>query len=409
MRPSFHFTSAAGWINDPHGIAVHEGAYHVFYQYVPKDVAWAPECSWGHAVGPDALSLTELAPILDPGDGDDGIWTGCLVPGDPARIFYTVADLTNMDMARVRVATADDGTWDAWTKGPVVAAPPPGVGVLAFRDPYVLPYAGGWLMIVGAGLAGDVGGVLAYRSADLERWEYDGVLLSHRAEGFGDMWECPQLLEIDGRAVLVFSIQVQHVGYDVRYAVGALTDGRFAATSWGVLTWGPGPYAPSAFTDADGRQCLTFWLRDIAGDGWAGAHSIPYLLSLEGDTLVAAPHPDVSRYAEPESSGVVPGAGIVSWSARDGESLRIGAGVELRSGRDLTIRVGAEEWRMPRGEDVRVVVDGPVLEVSSTAGVFAAPMDPGERLEVSGDGELAVCSLERRAGLSSSETPAAAR
>ena len=31
---------------------------------------------WGHAKGPDLLSLEELPIAIAPGDGDGGVWTG---------------------------------------------------------------------------------------------------------------------------------------------------------------------------------------------------------------------------------------------------------------------------------------------------------------------------------------------
>ncbi len=404
MRPRFHFAPASGWINDPHAIALHEGVWHVFFQHVPEATAWSAACSWGHAVGPDLQSLTELAPALTLGDGDDGIWTGCLVPTEPARIFYTAADLSHMDIGRVRVATAVDDGWAGWIKGPVVVEPPEGVELTTFRDPFVVRDGDGWLMIVGAGLPGGGGAVLAYRSDDLERFRYAGVLLSGGGDGYGDAWECPQLLDFGDRRVLVFAIWSERVGYDVRYAVGVMAGDRFDVASRGVLSYGPGPYAPTTFRDAAGRACVMFWLRDIAGDGWAGAHSIPYLLDLDGDVLVATPHPDLCRYAGPAADGVVPGAGIVAWSARDGQTLRVGDAAQLTCEAELIVRIGPDEWRMPRGDDVQVVVDATVLEVSSTSGVFAAAVAPQESLTISGDGSVVVRALVRPSG-----TPAAPR
>ena len=35
MRPAFHFTPAAGWINDPHGLRHWNGEYHAFFQEHP--------------------------------------------------------------------------------------------------------------------------------------------------------------------------------------------------------------------------------------------------------------------------------------------------------------------------------------------------------------------------------------
>ena len=60
MRPAFHFTPAAGWINDPHGLRHHDGEYHAFFQYIPERTEWSEDIHWGHAKGADLLSLEEL-------------------------------------------------------------------------------------------------------------------------------------------------------------------------------------------------------------------------------------------------------------------------------------------------------------------------------------------------------------
>ena len=65
MRPTLHFTARSGWINDPHGITYRDGRYHVFFQYVPDRTSWAPNCHWGHATGPDLLSLTEHSVAME--------------------------------------------------------------------------------------------------------------------------------------------------------------------------------------------------------------------------------------------------------------------------------------------------------------------------------------------------------
>ena len=64
---------------------------------------------------------------------------------------------------------------------------------------------------------------------------------------------------------------------------------------------------------------------------------------------------------------------------------------------ELTVRVGGEAWSMPAGGDIRVVLDGPVLEVSSSAGVLGAAILPaGDHFVVeSADGRLESHELER--------------
>jgi beta-fructofuranosidase len=78
-RPAFHFTPRAGWVNDPLGLTYHGGRYHLFYQFVPGQTVWSPQCRWGHAVSDDLLTWTELDVVLEPGDGDGGCWSGALV------------------------------------------------------------------------------------------------------------------------------------------------------------------------------------------------------------------------------------------------------------------------------------------------------------------------------------------
>lgn len=125
MRPRFHFTAEAGWINDPHGITYREGRYHVFFQHAPGRITWNIGCHWGHGAGEDLLSLAELPNALRPGDDDDGVWTGTLVDGgDRARIFYTSVQNGDPDIGRIRVADPVAADWIEWKKGDVVATAP---------------------------------------------------------------------------------------------------------------------------------------------------------------------------------------------------------------------------------------------------------------------------------------------
>ena len=159
----------------------------------------------------------------------------------------------------------------------------------------------------------------------------------------------------------------------------------FQAESWGRLTFGDSYYAPSLFTDADGRPCLLFWMRGI-GDpdaGWEGAHSVPYALSLDGDRLIATPHPDVARHRRPATgSGTVSAlAADITWNDADGGSLIIESGAAVavtiyRDGETLRVRSAGSEATTPVSGPVRVLIDGPVLEVSSPAGLFGAAIRP---------------------------------
>jgi len=399
-RPSLHFTPRSGWINDPHGITYRDGRYHAFFQYVPDSTVWAPSCHWGHAIGTDLLSLTEGAVAIAPGDGDDGIWTGSLVAEDRGRIFYTSITEPDFGIGRIRTATPDDPDWIGWTKGAFVVDAPAELDLIAFRDPFVRREETGWRMFVGAARRDGTAMALTYTSADLETWVYDGVALERPTTDrdpvwMGALWECPQIFTLDGRAVMVSSVWDDDVLHYAGYALGSYADGRFTAETWGRLTFGDSYYAPSLFTDADGELCLSFWMRGISDPaaGWANAHSLPHRLRVDGDRLVARPHPDVASHRGGlAADGRIDGlAADIEWDVTEGE-LRIRSSDRAvaslsRSGDEVIVTGDAGSQRIPASGPIRVIVDGPVLEVSSAGGIFGVAVSPnGSTLNVTGDG-----------------------
>ena len=387
-RPRFHFTARNGWINDPHGITYRDGGYEVFFQHVPDSTTWGPNCHWGHAAGDDLFSLRELPVAIAPGDGDDGVWTGSLVTDDAGRgrIFYTSTLRNDLGVGRVRIAFQDDDDWVGWRKGDVVAEAPPELGVLAFRDPFVLRDGELWRMFVGASLADGSGAALSYVSDDLDAWRYAGIAAERSSSEqdpvwMGSLWECPQFIELEGRHAMVTSVWDADVLHYAAYAIGDLENGRFSADAWGRLTYGPSYYAPSFFHDAAGRPCLMFWMRGVAdlAAGWASALSVPHVLTRHGDRLVAAPHPDLETYRSAAAAPHAPlgSAADIAWTPA-GDTARLEIGVDGRQAMSVTVRqteltvhTDNGEWSMPfAGGDVRVLLDGPVVELSTASGLL---------------------------------------
>lgn len=411
MRPKLHFTAQSGWINDPHGITYKDGRYHVFYQYVPGQTVWGPNCHWGHAVGPDLLSLNELPVALAPGDGDDGVWTGSLVTDDDGRtvVFYTSTASPNIGIGRVRKASPRDPEWIEWSKGPFVADAPEDLDIIAYRDPFVRREDDGWRMFVGAGLRDGTATALSYTSTDLDHWTYSGIALQRSTTETADvwmgaLWECPQIFELDGKAVMVSSVWDDDVLHYAGYAIGSYTDGIFHPETWGRLTYGNSYYAPSLFTDADGHPCLVFWMRGI-GDleqGWASAHSVPHRLSIRDDRLVATPHPDTAahRASRAEDASVEGLTADVVWN-HDGVLTVQSGGMDVvaldRVDQWLTVRVGEATTTLPVSGEIRLLLDGPILEISSASGIFGAPIEPeGDELTVTATGTVDVYPLALR-------------
>ncbi len=402
-RPLVHLTPASGWINDPLALTWHGGRYHLFTQFVPGRVEWAPACHWAHDVSDDLLTWVPRPVALAPGDGDGGAWSGNIaVPvatDDPVgrQLFYTSVDLDDFSVGRVRVATPLTDDWDDWTKGDVVATLPAGVDAVAFRDPYVFHDGTCWRMLVGGGLRDGTAVAWTWTSADRLTWTYLGELV-RRPSGerepvwTGEVWECPVLFPLDGRWVLVFSVWEPWVPHWVGYAIGDLADGRFEPSTWGRLSFGTSYYAASTFVDADGRRGLIHWLRGVVDPGgeWAGAASIPHVVHLQGNALVARPHPATTTDPHPSV-------------ARDGEYLQLPAacwiGIETVRGQG----VGPEDGPVLELVDgmakivLGLAVGGGQLVVTSSEHTVTMPLrDPGSIgvfvdhlvVEVFGDGGI---------------------
>lgn len=397
-RPQLHLTAERGWLNDPLGLTHDHGTYHLFFQHVPDRSDWAAGCHWGHATSDDLLHWSHGPVALAPGDGDDGCWSGSIVTpdGGAPALFYTAVSTPDVQIGRIRVAHPDSERWTTWTKGPVVAELPPTVDAVAFRDPFVFPDGDRWRLLMGVGLRDGTAAALVYSSPDLRRWVYDGELISRHASRTepvwtGSLWECPQLFPLGDKWVLTVSVSDTQALYYEAYAQGTYTDGRFIAERWGRLTYGPSYYAGSTFTDAAGRRGLIHWLRGVADApaGWAGAISIPHLLSTEDDALVAMPHPNVAALradAVPLDGAANPLPRLVDIEWINGPPEG-GAGLVLVGGtgnlalelhRDhgrLRVRTTEGRWTMPvRGNRVRIVIDGPACEIFTATGIMAVPL-----------------------------------
>lgn len=387
VRPTYHLTPRQGWLNDPLGVTFRDGRVDLFYQAVPQGIGWMPGCHWAHASSADLVSWIEHPLALSPGEGDDGCWSGSILgEGDDATLFYTAVSQPDLGVGHVRVARPVDGSWEAWVKGRVVVEAPTDLSVLHFRDPFVRPEDDvGWRMVVGAGLHGGTAAALTYTSSDLETWSYDGVLAA-RATGelsgtwTGSVWECPQLLVVDGEDVLVVSVWEDEILHHVACARGTLAGGRFTAVTWQRLTYG-GYYAATSFTDSDGRPGLLHWVRGVGGEGWTGALSVPHRLAVRDGLVVAEPHPWLERRRSlvlADALDIGTGAGV------DLPSAHVDVVVDLDANGALRLRMQADRTML-----VEVEADATALTLISASGTVELPLDrPLRQLRLLVDGPM---------------------
>lgn len=439
-RPLVHVTPPAGWLNDPVGGLVHAGRQHLFFQYVPTATQWQHTCHWGHLVAEDVVRWRHLPVALAPGEGDDGVWSGSAVVDEAGPVLvYTSVLADGLDLGRVALARPADepgaaaaaaagvpgagvpGELVRWRKhagGPVLL-PPPEPDLAHFRDPYVRGRPGDWRMVVGAGLRDGRGAVLLYTGPDLHRWRYAGVLAEAGAgSGLGEVWECPQYVDLDGGPALVVSIMNGGRLDRVIAALGRAEGDRFVPGRWQELGYGGTAYALTTYRDRAGLLVGTAWLRDPAAESprreWAGMLSLPVHLTAGPDGEIhVAPHPDVATLrtarlatgatrVEPAGDGLADLEVILPPGARlrldtDAEPLLLTAGEAA-----LTIEGAGEPVLVPvrpGGSELplRVVLDRGVVEVWTGDGRWAAVRVPGLRVRaaaVLGGGELDAWALD---------------
>ncbi|MFJ8082407.1 glycoside hydrolase family 32 protein [Streptomyces sp. NPDC096205] len=299
--PVAHLRPPRNWINDPNGLAFHDGHYHVCFQHNP----YGPEHAnmhWGHFRSTDLLTWEELPVALAPtpgGEDADGCYSGNAVSDGERMVAFYSAFRTDRWAQPVTTAESLDGG-RTWTPRGSLLIPDLPQGVSMYRDPYVWREGGRWRMLVGSALADGRAAALLYESSDLEQWHYQGPFLDRTPQtlapgadtGLG--WECPQYLHgPDGRGALIVSAWDPELGprRTVAYS-GREREGRFLADAPVLLDHGPDFYAPALLPAPDGRWLLWGWsweARDqqwVNAAGWAGLLTLPREVTLGEDGSV---------------------------------------------------------------------------------------------------------------------------
>jgi len=187
-------------------------------------------------------------------------------------------------------------------------------GLDEVRDPFIFVHDRHRYAVQGAGQPAGRPRLQLYGCDDLSHWTELGTLLTLDDPIAADVasaniWECPNLVQIDGQWVLLVSLcqLSDHVGQPVgvRYLLGdMIPQGHgwtFKATSGGVLDDGPAFYAPQLLAEPD-RTLLWGWAwelrpspQQIADAGWAGVLTFPRELFVRDGQLGTRPAPELQE------------------------------------------------------------------------------------------------------------------
>ena len=287
----------------------------MFFQHNPH----APvhdRIGWGHASSADLVSWRPEPDALAPRVGEPdshGCWSGCLVLDDgvPTAVYSGVR--TEGGVADVLLArgSADLRRWRQ--ESHPVAPLPTDPRIAQVRDPFLMCIDGRRYAVQGAGAIGGPPQVLLYDCTDLTRWVPLGPLLTGddpvaARVAAADIWECPNLVRIDGRWVLVVSLWRHRADggsplAGVRYLIGDLVPGergpRFAPESGGRLDLGDCFYAPQLLVAGD-RVLVWGWAKeddrpadDVRAAGWSGSLTFARELAVRGGAVISRLVPEL--------------------------------------------------------------------------------------------------------------------
>lgn len=337
-RHNYHLMPEHGWMNDPNGFSYFNNEYHLFYQHYPHDTVWGP-MHWAHAVSSDLIKWRHKEIALKPDKNYDknGVFSGSGIQvGSEHWLYYTGhidshldtlydKDLkkkptleneeTNSYIRQVQcLAKSVDGvTYHKYKNNPVISSEqvPPGIRVEDFRDPKVWIYNDTFYMVVGAKSSENIGHVLFYVSENGLKWKYLNRFTL--GKDYGTIWECPDLFELDGKHVLLFSPQeITRIGnrfeniHSTMALIGSFdyATGEFIVEHEQELDQGFDFYAPQSLLTVDGKRVMIAWMNmwemkhplHELGHGWNGSMTLPRELSVKDGKLIQKPYHTIETY-----------------------------------------------------------------------------------------------------------------
>lgn len=389
MRLRFHLMPPVGWLNDPNGLCEADGVNHIFFQYNPVEPAFGTRNHWGHYETKDFVHYTYRLPALSSEEAFErnGVYTGSILPTrEGLKAYYTgnVKEPGDHDYTHTgrehNTVLAENFDGERFLKKTVLMRNEdyPDDLTLHVRDPKVFERDGKIYMVLGARRDDDTGEVLLYASDNGRDFELiDRV---RYPEDFGYMWECPDLIQVNGKDFLIFSPQgidargrsFQNV-YQSGYAQLKGFPDAIRLEPFEELDAGFDFYAPQTYTDEDGRVILIGWmgLPDTEPEysyptkdaGWMHALTLPRELAQVDGKIYQKPIEELKDLRESE--------------------LNLQAEGHL----DLTLPKSCELLLRPKHplEDFRLDFEG-AFSVIFRNGILSLDFTKGEKMKQAGAG-----------------------
>lgn len=326
MRLQYHLQPPMGWLNDPNGLCQIKDTYHIYFQYTPFN----PEGGtglWGHMTTKDFIHFGEQEPSIYPDSLWDanGAYSGSAYEEDGTYYFFYTGNVKYEDKEydyttdgreqNVILTTSRDGFHFSEKKLIMTNQDFPEDMSKHVRDPQVIKKGEKYYMFLGARDLSDKGSVLLFESDDLHQWQYK--LRFTTEEGFGYMWECPNMIEVGGKCFLIAcpqGVKQQGINYVNSHQCGyfpleyKFNENDYKLYEFKQLDRGFDFYAPQVLVDKTGRTLLIGWMgipdseygnEPTIKKGWQHALTVPRELyvSLKGK-LAQRPVEELKRLRE---------------------------------------------------------------------------------------------------------------
>lgn len=317
---NFHIEMPFGLINDPNGLSYYDNKFHIFYQWNPFGCEHKTK-HWALVATTDFINFTRPRIILKPEDWFDknGCYSGsALVKDDQLKLYYTGnvrGSKGERESYQCIAVYHKDGTVEK--QGVIIEKQPPGY-TAHFRDPYIFIKDNLYYMILGIQTEDLNGNALIYKSKDALKWDLLGELKT-AMEGFGYMWECPNMVELqEDKYAFIFSPQglkseefkYQNI-YQSGYVVGTLDLQKVQLknhSEFKELDMGFDFYAPQVFKHND-KNIMLGWVglpdRDCdypsAEYGWIYSLTLPRVLEYKNNNLYQKPLEEIKNLREQQS------------------------------------------------------------------------------------------------------------
>lgn len=316
----YHLHPISGLINDPNGFSYFDGAYHLFYQSYPFGAVHGLK-SWWHFKSTDMVHWENLGLGIEPDTMADshGAYSGSAREIDGKLFIMYTGNHRDENWVRTPYQI---GAWmdkNNKVSDKTILFKNPDHITEHFRDPQIIKENDTYYAILGAQDKKEKHGHIdVWKSQDLKNWEELGFL-DFTNEDMGYMIECPNIVRVDGKVVVIFcpqGLDKKVAAYDDIYPnMYVIADDidweNHKLINPGKLhnlDHGFDVYATQAFNAPDGNAYEVSWvgLPDTTyptdDENWANCLSQVKKLHLKSDKLIQTPVKAISSIRKNEAS-----------------------------------------------------------------------------------------------------------